>query len=118
LTAAKIPFVGAGFNAESAAEPQVFPLPGGKGRVLVFAGGHQSSGVLTEWKARDDREGLNMIDVEDPDKSVPKLRKHIGNFHVLVFILLYCLFLLVICSFDQRFPVGLFYVLLSPVRPK
>lgn len=78
LTSANISFAGAGFNAASAAAPAVFPLSDGRSRVLVFSAGHYSSGVPAEWKAKDDREGVNIIDVEDPNTSVPKLKKQIG----------------------------------------
>lgn len=45
----------------------------------MFSAGHYSSGVPGEWKARDDREGVNIIDVDDSNSSVPKLKKHIGR---------------------------------------
>jgi len=79
LTSANIAFAGAGFNAAAAAAPAVFQLSSGRGRVLVFSAGHYSSGVPGEWKARDDREGVNIIDVDDSNSSVPKLKKHIGR---------------------------------------
>jgi len=78
LTSAQIPFAGAGFNATAAAAPAVFQLSNGRGRVLVFSAGHYSSGVPSEWKAKDDREGVNIIDIDDPSSSVPKLKKQIG----------------------------------------
>lgn len=78
LTSAQITFAGAGFNAAAAAAPAVFQLSNGRGRVLVFSAGHYSSGVPAEWRARDDREGVNVVDVDDPNSSVPKLKKQIG----------------------------------------
>jgi poly-gamma-glutamate capsule biosynthesis protein CapA/YwtB (metallophosphatase superfamily) len=78
LQQASLTYVGAGLNDQTAAAPAVFPLSGGKGRVLVFAGGHCSSGVLDDWKARSDREGLNIIDVDDLAVAVPKLKQLIG----------------------------------------
>lgn len=78
LTSAHIAFAGAGLNAAAAAAPAVFPLSSGRGRVLVFSAGHYSSGVPPEWRAKDDREGVNIIDIDDPNSSVPKLKKQIG----------------------------------------
>jgi len=78
LTSAHIAFAGAGFNAAAAAAPAVFQLSNGRGRVLVFSAGHYSSGVPAEWRAKDDREGVNIIDIDDPNSSVPKLKKQIG----------------------------------------
>jgi len=78
LTSAHIAFAGAGFNAAAAAAPAVFQLSNGRGRVLVFSAGHYSSGVPNEWKAKDDCEGVNIIDIDDPSSSVPKLKQHIG----------------------------------------
>lgn len=78
LEDAGISFVGAGKNAESASAPFVYAIPG-KGRVLVFAGGHRSSGVLDEWKAKENAEGLNIVDVDDPSKSVKRLKEEIGR---------------------------------------
>ena len=81
-------FAGAGFNAAAAATPAVFQLTNGRGRVLVFSAGHYSSGVPGEWRAKDDREGVNIIDVDDPNSSVPKLKKQIGmTRHETLFIL-------------------------------
>jgi len=78
LTSANITFAGAGFNSAAASAPAVFQLSGGRGRVLVFSAGHYSSGVPGEWRAKDDREGVNIIDIDDPNSSVPKLKKQIG----------------------------------------
>lgn len=44
----------------------------------MFSAGHYSSGVPDDWRAKDDREGVNIIDVDDPGSSVPKLKKQIG----------------------------------------
>jgi len=78
LTSAHVSFAGAGFNASAAAAPAVFQLSNGRGRVLVFSAGHYSSGVPAEWRAKDDHEGVNIIDVDDANSSVPKLKKQIG----------------------------------------
>ena len=62
LKDANIAVTGAGENISAAQAPAVFNLPG-KGRVLVFAGGHKSSGIPQSWGATSSKEGLNIIDV-------------------------------------------------------
>lgn len=52
---------GAGQNAALAAAPAVLRLPG-RGRVLVFAMGHGSSGIPPEWAARPDRPGVHLLE--------------------------------------------------------
>lgn len=55
---------GAGRDAESASGPVVLNLPG-KGRVLVFAFGHASSGIPAAWAAGPEAPGINLL----PDLS-------------------------------------------------
>ncbi|MBI4754658.1 MAG: CapA family protein [Betaproteobacteria bacterium] len=55
---------GAGRNDDEAAAPAVLEVPG-KGRVLVFAFGHESSGVPPQWAATEKRSGINLL----PDLS-------------------------------------------------
>ena len=62
LQAAGLPYAGAGFNAEEAAAPAIFPLEGG-GRVLVFAAGHNSSGIPERWQASH-QSGVNLIELQ------------------------------------------------------
>jgi len=64
LAQAGLPTVGAGPDLAVAQAPAVFDLPGG-GRVLVFAGGQQSSGIPAKWAATCERSGINML----PDLS-------------------------------------------------
>ena len=45
--------------------PAILPLPGGAGRVLVFAMCTTDCGVPSDWQARDGRPGVNLI----PDLS-------------------------------------------------
>ncbi|MHC4180350.1 MAG: CapA family protein, partial [Planctomycetota bacterium] len=52
---------GAGRNLEEAAAPAVLPMSA-RGRVLVFALGHESSGILPGWAAGDNRPGVNLLD--------------------------------------------------------
>jgi poly-gamma-glutamate synthesis protein (capsule biosynthesis protein) len=78
LRKAQIAYVGAGLNAEEAAAPAVFPLPTLNSRVLIFAGGHSSSGVLNEWRATCNREGVNILDIDNPETAIPTLKEQIG----------------------------------------
>lgn len=55
---------GAGTDATAASAPVLLPVAG-KGRVLVFAAGHASSGIPPDWAARDDRAGVWLL----PDLS-------------------------------------------------
>lgn len=52
---------GAGADWESARRPAVVPM-GEKRRVLVFAFGSESSGIPTDWEAREDRSGLHVLE--------------------------------------------------------
>jgi len=60
LDAAGIAVAGAGRDLERASAPAVMPVPG-KGRVLVFAFAHESSGTPASWTASDDRPGVNLL---------------------------------------------------------
>lgn len=61
LRQAGIRYAGAGENAADAAAPAVLELEG-KGRVIVFACGHGSSGVSGAWAAGKNRAGVNLLD--------------------------------------------------------
>ena len=61
LRQAGIAAVGAGCNAVEASAPLVHPLPGG-GRILVFAFGCRDSGILSTWRAAENRAGVNLLD--------------------------------------------------------
>jgi poly-gamma-glutamate synthesis protein (capsule biosynthesis protein) len=60
LRGAGIRTAGAGRDDAEAAAPAAIELPG-TGRVLVFAFGHESSGVPRSWAARKDRAGVNFL---------------------------------------------------------
>lgn len=60
LRAAGIRTAGAGRDDADASAPAVLDVPG-KGRVLVFAFGTESSGVPRNWAARSNRAGVNFI---------------------------------------------------------
>lgn len=66
-------YVGAGKNAKEAESPVIFEIPG-KGRVIVFACGHISSGVPFQWKATEKRSGINWVDITS-SKSVREIAK-------------------------------------------
>jgi len=65
LDRAGLGHAGAGRNATEAAAPRVLPVAG-KGRVLVFAFGHDSSGVTANYAAGPARPGINRL----PDLSL------------------------------------------------
>jgi hypothetical protein len=44
---------GAGLDISEARRPAIVPVPGGGGRLLVFAAAHRSSGTPEVWKAGD-----------------------------------------------------------------
>ena len=64
LDKADLAHAGAGLDQVQAAAPLVQPLPG-KGRVLVFAFGHDSSGVTANYAAGPARPGINRLPVVD-----------------------------------------------------
>ncbi|HZZ78230.1 MAG TPA: CapA family protein [Gemmataceae bacterium] len=52
---------GAGMNRTEAEVPAVFDVSG-KGRVVVFSFGSQTSGIPADWSASDERAGVNLLD--------------------------------------------------------
>ncbi len=64
LDRAGINRAGAGRDGLEAGTPAILPVPG-KGRVLVFAFGHGSSGIPPDWAAAEGRPGVNLL----PDLS-------------------------------------------------
>jgi poly-gamma-glutamate synthesis protein (capsule biosynthesis protein) len=67
---------GAGRDAAEAAAPAVIELPG-KGRVLVFAYGMESSGVPPEWAAGERRAGVNIL-ADLSGRSVERIAAEVG----------------------------------------
>jgi len=61
LHGAGIATAGAGLDREQAEAPAVLTVAG-KGRVLVYAFGHGSSGVAGDWDAGPDRAGVNRLE--------------------------------------------------------
>jgi poly-gamma-glutamate capsule biosynthesis protein CapA/YwtB (metallophosphatase superfamily) len=80
LRAAGIKTAGAGRDLEEASAPATLDVPG-KGSVLVFAFGHGSSGVTSDWSASKDRPGVNVLEdlsektVESIGDSVRKAKR-------------------------------------------
>jgi poly-gamma-glutamate synthesis protein (capsule biosynthesis protein) len=87
LRAAGIRTAGAGRSEAAAAAPATIELPGDT-RVLVFAFGMESAGVLGEWSATGDRPGVNFLADLSPrtaDRIARELRaaKRSGDIAVL-----------------------------------
>ena len=61
LQAAGLQTAGAGRNLDQAAAPAILTVPG-KGRVLVFAFGAESSGIPRDWAAQSDRPGVELLE--------------------------------------------------------
>lgn len=70
LSAAKLKVAGAGRNLLAAEAPAIIEVAG-KGRVLVFGFGHESSGIPRQWGARSNRPGVNLL----PDLSEDTVRR-------------------------------------------
>jgi poly-gamma-glutamate capsule biosynthesis protein CapA/YwtB (metallophosphatase superfamily) len=62
LAAGGIQCAGAGRNAKEAEAPAILGIHGGASRLLVFAFGSTSSGILPDWAAKPDRAGVNLVD--------------------------------------------------------
>ncbi|WP_257458473.1 CapA family protein [Archangium lipolyticum] len=65
LRGAGIATAGAGAHLEEARAPAVLDVPG-KGRVLVFSLGTESSGIPPEWAAKVDRPGVELLEDLSP----------------------------------------------------
>jgi len=70
LTGANLKAAGAGRNLSEAEAPAIIEVAG-KGRVLVFGFGDESSGIPWLWGARRDRPGVNLL----PDLSGDTVRR-------------------------------------------
>ncbi len=76
LHRAGIATAGAGRDATEAAAPAVLQVPG-RGRVLVFAYGMESSGVAPEWAAGPRRPGVNFLaDLSEPSLAAVSRQVH------------------------------------------
>ncbi|MEO6562748.1 MAG: CapA family protein, partial [Nitrosospira sp.] len=77
LKMAGIKTAGAGWNIQEARAPAVMSITG-KGRVLVFSFGSETSGIPLSWAASADRPGVNIL----PDfsgKTIRSIRDTIGQ---------------------------------------
>jgi poly-gamma-glutamate synthesis protein (capsule biosynthesis protein) len=70
LRGAGLATAGAGATREEAERPAVLAVPG-RGRVLVFSSGAQSSGILPEWAADERSPGVDLL----PDLSWATVRR-------------------------------------------
>ena len=68
LREAGVMTAGAGSDRSQASAPALFPIAG-KGRVVVFAFAHRSSGVPGRWGAGKDRPGVHLLD-DLSDRSI------------------------------------------------
>ena len=73
LQSANLKIAGAGRNADEAEAPAIINIEE-KGRIVVFSFCRTSSGVTTDWTARVDRPGVNLLP-DSPSKSVDRIRE-------------------------------------------
>ena len=66
---------GAGRTLAEGQAPAVIAVPG-KGRVLVFAFGSESSGIPSGWAAADDRPGINLLE-DLSDRAVDRIEDQV-----------------------------------------
>ena len=72
LQRAGVRTAGAGRNLEEAGAPAVIDVPG-KGRVIVFGFGTETSGILSSWAATEDRSGVNFLE-DLSEETVSRIR--------------------------------------------
>ena len=70
LAEAGIAVAGAGRDVARAKAPAVIPMP--SGRVLVFGSGARSSGIPAQWRATEDRAGVDLLP-EPPSHAVAEM---------------------------------------------
>jgi poly-gamma-glutamate synthesis protein (capsule biosynthesis protein) len=75
LRSAHINYAGAGHNRHEAAAPAVLAVQG-KGRVVVFAYGVQTSGIPPAWAASADRPGVNLLPALS-DETVRRIKENV-----------------------------------------
>ncbi len=78
LAGAKLKAAGAGRNLSEAEAPAIIEVTG-KGRVLVFGFGDESSGIPGLWGARSNRPGINLLPNLSED-TVRRIAKRISGF--------------------------------------
>jgi poly-gamma-glutamate capsule biosynthesis protein CapA/YwtB (metallophosphatase superfamily) len=77
LKMAGIKTAGSGWNIQEARAPAVMSITG-KGRVLVFSFGSETSGIPLSWAASPDRPGVNML-LNFSEKTIRGIRDTIGQ---------------------------------------
>jgi len=77
LKRAGVRTAGAGRNLEEAGAPAVIDIPG-KGRVIVFGFGTETSGILPTWAATEERPGVNFLR-NLSEETVSRIRKGVGR---------------------------------------
>ena len=75
LSRHRVRSVGAGESAPEASAGEIFEVPG-KGRVIVFAAGHGSSGISPRWAAGEGRAGVYYLE-DLSDREIGSIRKRI-----------------------------------------
>lgn len=75
LQQASVKSAGAGRNKKEAEDPAIVEVPG-KGRVLVFAYGAESSGIPRSWAAAQDRPGVNLL-TDLSDETVGRCKENV-----------------------------------------
>ncbi|MBM2829983.1 MAG: putative enzyme of poly-gamma-glutamate biosynthesis (capsule formation) [Gammaproteobacteria bacterium] len=72
LNKANIKFAGAGKNLQQAESPAIMDIAG-KGRVIVFSYGLETSGILPDWSAEENRPGVNLLN-DLSDKGIREIQ--------------------------------------------
>ncbi|MFP4123634.1 MAG: CapA family protein [Coleofasciculus sp.] len=75
LTKLNIKSAGAGQNLKEAAAPAVMEVEG-KGRVIVFSLGFQTSGIPLSWAATDDQPGVNRL-TDVSDQTILEIKENV-----------------------------------------
>jgi poly-gamma-glutamate synthesis protein (capsule biosynthesis protein) len=79
LDNAGIKHAGAGMSDEDAKKPAVFELQG-KGRVVIYSLGSETSGIPSEWAATENKAGVDFIDEAKSFHAIDKIRSRIDRF--------------------------------------
>ncbi len=77
LEKVKVKSTGAGRNRQEAEAPAIVDIPG-KGRVLVFACGSETSGIPRRWAAAGDHPGVNLLK-DLSDETVRHIKENVCN---------------------------------------
>ncbi len=79
LESLKISYSGGGRTRGEAELPAIFEVAG-KGRVIIFSYGHQSSGIPSSWAATEKKPGLNLLP-DYSEKSLQRIAKQVTLLH-------------------------------------